>query len=134
MKSNTPTLKSVLLVDDDHSNNFINKIFIDQLGLGVKVSTALNGLEALDHLRHSFEGPCLLVLDIKMPVMDGWEFLEAYHTSIPQVIKDDIVIVMITVSTDHEDMEKAKKNPYVVQYIQKPLSDLKFQRLIKKYF
>ncbi|WP_430908018.1 response regulator [Maribacter sp. 2-571] len=134
MKTTTPNLRSILLVDDDHANNFINSIFINQLGLDVKVNIALNGEEALRFINDSFVGPCLLILDIHMPVMDGWGFLKRYESSIPQEIKDKIVIVMITVSTDETDKAKAKKNPYVSRYMQKPLSDLKFQRLIKKYF
>ncbi len=100
----------------------------------LKVNIALNGLEALTYLRDSFEGPCLIILDIFMPVMDGWEFLEDYDKTIPKEIKDQVVIVMITMSSDQNNVVLARKNPYVAQYLQKPLSDLKFKKLIKKYF
>ncbi len=134
MKSKNAKLRSILLVDDDHSNNFINQIFIGQLGLDVTVDIALDGVEALQHLRNSFNGPCLLILDLQMPNMDGWAFLDAYDETIPKKIKDQVVIVVITISAEQSDKVKARKSPYVLQFIQKPLSDLKFQRLIKKHF
>ena len=127
-------LKSILLVDDDHSNNFLNKIFISQLDLDVEVDIALNGMEALDHIENSMIAPCLLLLDLRMPVMDGWEFLEAFDKKFPQEIKDQIVIVIISISGDKVDTSKARKNPHVQHYVTKPLSDLKFKKLIKKFF
>jgi len=127
-------LKSVLLVDDDHANNFLNKIFIGQLNLDVEVDIALNGREALDHIQSEFIGPCLLILDLRMPIMNGWEFLDAYDQEIPQALKDQIVIVVITISGDKADASKARRNKHVQHYVQKPLSDLKFKKLIKKYF
>lgn len=134
MKTKSAKLRSILLVDDDHSNNFINQIFIGQLGLDVAVDIALDGEEALQHLQNSFKGPCLLILDLQMPNMDGWAFLDAYDEKIPKKIKDQVVIVVITISTEQSDKVKARKSPYVLQFIQKPLSDIKFQRLIKKHF
>ncbi len=134
LNSKTSTLHSILLIDDDHSNNFINTIFINQLGLEIDVNTALNGLEGIQFLKDSFAGPCLIILDIQMPVMDGWAFLDAYDKEIPKEVKEQITIVMITASTDEIDKAKARKNPHVTRFMQKPLSDLKFQRLIKKYF
>jgi len=127
-------LKSILLVDDDHSNNFLNNIFISQLNMDVEVDITLNGKEAMEHIQSSLIVPCLLVLDIQMPIMNGWEFLEAYHEQVPQEVKDQIIIVMITISGDKEDASKARKNPYVRKFVQKPLSDLKFKKLIKNFY
>ncbi|WP_175416204.1 response regulator [Aggregatimonas sangjinii] len=134
MKPKPPALQSILLVDDDHSNNFLNKIFINQLNLDVTVDIALNGEEALAHISDKVTTPCLVILDLQMPVMDGWEFLEAFHQSVPKKIKDLITIVVISVSGEKADVSKARKNPYVKHFIQKPVSDLKFRRLIQKYF
>ena len=134
MNNKANQLKSILLVDDDHSNNFLNKIFIGQLNLDVEVDIALNGQEALHHIQDEFIGPCLLVLDLKMPILNGWEFLEAYEELIPDEIKEQIVIVVITISSDKADASKARKSPHIQQYVQKPLSDLKFKKLIEKFF
>ena len=132
METKTPKLKSILLVDDDHSNNFLNKIFISQLHLDAEVSIALNGKEALDHIQNKLVTPCLLILDLQMPVMDGWEFLDAYHEEIPQKVKDQIVIHIITISDDKVDASRARKNPYIKRLVQKPVTDLKFKKLVKK--
>ena len=66
--------------------------------------------------------------------MDGWDFLEDYAKTVPQEIKDQVVIVIITISSDQNNIVTARNNPYVAQYVQKPLSDLKFKKLIRKYF
>ncbi len=139
---NSTKLNSILLVDDDSVNNFLNKIFIEKLDLNVEVNTALNGKEALGILGNKgpYKGddpigsPCLLILDIKMPVMNGWEFLEAYDKEFSEKEKDNVVIVMITISDDEKDEIQAKNNPYVKEFIQKPLSDVKFADLIHKHF
>lgn len=134
LEANTPALQSILLVDDDHSNNFLNKIFISQLNLNVRVDIAMNGEEALAYISDKLSAPCLVILDLQMPVMDGWQFLEAFHQSIPQNIKDLITVVIISVSSEKTDLSKARKNPYVKHFIQKPVSDLKFKKLIQKFF
>ena len=134
MNTKSNHLKSILLVDDDHATNFLNKIFIEQLELDVEVDIALNGKEALDHIENSFIGPCLLILDLRMPVMNGWEFLEAFEKNFTEEIKKQIVIVVITVSGDKSDISKARKSKYIQYFVQKPLSDLKFKKLIKRFF
>jgi len=133
LQTKSKRLKSILLVDDDQANNFLNKIFIDHLQLDIEVDIALNGKEAITHINTSLIAPCLLILDLSMPVMDGWAFLEVYDT-FAQKIKDSVVIVILTISTEQEAQAKAKKNPNVVEFIQKPLSDVKFSNLIKRHF
>ena len=99
----TSKLKSILLVDDDESTHFLNKIFISKLDLEIDVGVALNGNEALDIIanRGPFNGddlfllPCLLILDIRMPQMDGWQFLESYEKEFGKDITDNITIVMV---------------------------------------
>ena len=108
----------------------------------IDVGVALNGNEALDIIanRGPFNGddlfllPCLLILDIRMPEMDGWQFLESYEKQFGKDITDNITIVMVTISEDEQDMVKASNNPHIKEFIQKPLSDIKFQNLIGKYF
>ncbi|MEH6681149.1 MAG: response regulator [Sediminicola sp.] len=135
-------INSVLLVDDDEASIFLNKIFIRKLGLDAKVYTALNGREALDFLdevsitlkgEDSF-GPCLLILDINMPILDGWGFLDAYAQRFSEEMKEHIVIVMITVSEDERDLIRASNNPMIKEYLQKPLSDEHLLMIMQRYF
>jgi len=136
---NSLLLKSILFVDDDEISNLFNKIFIKKLNLEVEVNFALNGKEVIDMLK-SAEGdptiliPCLIFLDIKMPIMNGWQFLEAYETDVSQEIRDKIAIVMLTTSEDEGDKVKAMKNPTVKAYLQKPLAEESILDLIGKYF
>ena len=139
---NFPHLSSILIVDDDEISNLFNKIFIGKLGLDVEVEFASNGKEALDRLNlttisgknEPIQLPCLLLLDVKMPVMNGWEFLKAYEESVSNVIRDEVVIVMLTTSKDEGDVIAAMNNPNVKKFLQKPLSEGKFKQLIDTHF
>lgn len=136
---NSPSLSSILFVDDDEISNLINKIFIGKLNLNVKVDFVLNGKEALDELAPAKDiptiiTPCLLLLDIKMPIMDGWEFIAAYEEQVSPEIRNQVVIVMLTTSRDERDMVKAMNNSNIKEIIEKPLSEMAMTRLIDKYF
>lgn len=130
-------VKSILLVDDDESTNFINSVFIKKLDIDVDVYKALNGAEALEILEESIGDhdffPCLIILDINMPVMNGWTFLDNYKKLSPS-IKNNCVIVMTTVSEDEKDLIRANKNQDIKEYFQKPMSDEKFSTLLNEYF
>lgn len=131
------SVKSILLVDDDESTNFINSIFIKNLDIDVDVYKTLNGAEALEILNSSELDedffPCLIILDINMPIMTGWSFLEHFKKLSPK-LKEQCVIVMTTVSEDEKDIIRASKNEDVKKYHQKPMSDEKFSQLISEYF
>lgn len=129
-------LKTVLLVDDDDTTNFLNKFFLNQLDANCEVNIALNGKEAIEFLLLNAEDitPCLLVLDTNMPVMNGWEFLDTFEEKIDEQIRKKIVIVMLTAVDTDEVVAKAIQNPNVSDTAQKPLSDLIFRNLINKHF
>lgn len=133
------SLNSILLVDDDEISHLFNKIFIGKLNLNVDIDFALNGKEALDMLAPNASKsmillPCLLLLDVKMPVMDGWEFLNAYSEQVSSEIQEKITIVMLTTSTDESDLLKVIDTPLVKEYINKPLSERDIRKLIRTYF
>jgi len=99
-------LNSVLLIDDDMATNFISKMIIKKAGITDHIETVLNGKQALDYLTNSgqyqkedniFPQPMLILLDINMPVMDGWEFAEAFE-KLDENQKGHIIIVMLTSS------------------------------------
>ncbi|PCJ94841.1 MAG: response regulator [Flavobacteriaceae bacterium] len=134
--------KSVLLIDDDKTTNFINQLFVKQIGYDLKVNVVLNGSEAIDLLRDdeflynkdSPMTPCLILLDTNMPIMDGWDFLTAYEEKISQDVKDKVVIVMVSASCNQDEIAKALSNVNVKCCTEKPLSDLKIKELIDNYF
>ena len=129
-------LKSVLLVDDDDTTNFLNRFFLNQLDTNIKVLVAKNGQEALDLIAVEAETitPCLVVLDTNMPIMDGWEFLKVYGKKVPEELKKKFNIVMLPPTNTEEYKAKVLANPNVVDVMDKPMSDIKFRLLITKYF
>ncbi len=127
------------MVDDDNTTNFLNTFFIKQVDDTLEVNTSSNGQEALDFLDLHGNGtdtitPCLLILDTNMPVMDGWEFLNAFGKRFSSEFRKKITVVMLTAMDTENAIEKAMTDPSVSDTAQKPLSDLKFEMLIKKHF
>ncbi len=126
------TLQSVLLVDDDKITNFINQRLIQKLSIAKTVTVVNNGKEAVDFFRQSADAlPDLILLDINMPVMDGFEFVEHFKK---MNIDKKIVIVMLTTSSNEKDIDKISKSPEIAGYINKPLTDQKLTDSIKSYF
>lgn len=131
-------LDSVLIVDDDKTTIFLDKIFLNNLLPDLEVNTAENGEEGLDflraHLNDAAFGNCLLVLDIEMPVMNGWQFLEAYEKEFSQEQKDKILLIVLSIHSNDEVKKRAMSYPSVKECLLKPLSDERFRELINKYY
>ncbi len=136
--SNLDRLNSILLVDDDEASNFLHSIFINKLDLDVTVNTSLNGQEALDFIlgkgQNALELPCMVMLDLRMPIMDGWQFMKSYEEQVPKKLKEQITIVLVTISDNQEDKDRAITNEHIADFSQKPLSDETFKKLIQKHF
>ncbi|WP_036154761.1 response regulator [Maribacter forsetii] len=136
--NNLDRLNTILLVDDDDASNFLHSIFINKLDMDVNINSALNGQEAIDFIlgkgQEQLELPCMVMLDLRMPVMDGWQFMDAYDALVPKKLKDQITIVLVTISDNKEDKERAADDKYVADFAQKPLSDETFKALIQKHY
>jgi CheY-like chemotaxis protein len=123
-------MKRVLLVDDDPTCNFICTKFLETLGTPIESSVALNGQQALDLLmdyrRHPL--PDVILLDLNMPIMGGFEFLTAFkELRIPGQSK--VQIVILSSSDDPVDIKKAGEMG-IHHYITKPISLDKLERVI----
>lgn len=118
-------LNLILLVDDDQHDNFFHKIVIEKAKITHDIQIAKNGLEAIEFLKsastNKFPTPDLIFLDINMPKMNGWEFIEAYE-QLEKEQQAKIVIVMLTTSLNPEEKEKAEKSPMVNDFRSKPLT------------
>lgn len=126
--------KRVLLVDDDKICNFITEATLNRLGIAKEIHSALNGKEALDLLNDYFTGdraiPDIILLDLNMPIMDGFQFIEAFkRLDYPK--KDKVLIVVLTSSENPEDIIKAKKMG-VDHYLTKPLNEAKLLAVLKE--
>ncbi|GGF22553.1 response regulator [Hymenobacter cavernae] len=130
-------LPSVLLVDDDATTNYLNKLLLTRLQVAEHLLVATNGREALATLTQvctpvSTSCPALILLDLNMPVMNGLEFLEAYqHLPLPQ--QRAIVIVLLTTSVNPRDLERARQLP-IAGTLTKPLTQEKIQALLQEHF
>ena len=118
-----PQLSSILLVDDDTTTNYLNQTLIKRLGVAEYLHIAENGAEALQTLPQnckplSVSCPNLILLDMKMPVMNGIEFLEAY-AQLPLARQQSVVIVMLTTSLLPSDLARVQQLP-VAGVLNKP--------------
>ena len=122
----------ILIIDDDEINNFIAARLIDKIPVKTLVSTRLNGLEGLNYIKTNLNDaeklPDIIFLDINMPVMNGWEFLDEYEQIKPQLGKE-ICINMLSSSVYNDDIEKAKTYHTVNKFISKPLTVEKIKEL-----
>ncbi|WP_339921915.1 response regulator [uncultured Cyclobacterium sp.] len=125
----------ILLIDDDEPTNFLHKIIIEDSGVADKVVAVQSGYEALEYLELKENGkypqPDLIFLDINMPAMNGWEFLEEYN-KLDEGIKGKIVVVMLTTSINPDDKKKALNKGYINGFLSKPLSKDMLEKLIEK--
>ena len=113
-------LKRILLIDDDVNTNFYNRILFEQAKVSDDILEFQNAKEGLDYLKNENE-VSLILLDINMPIMNGWQFLEAYD-QLDEKQKEAIIVVMLTSSINIDDQEKASKYHSVKKFIRKPIS------------
>ncbi|HOY48884.1 MAG TPA: response regulator [Flavobacteriales bacterium] len=110
----------IFLIDDDGITNMLNQYFFEEHFRDVTISAYTDPEDALDFLMNSKEQPNYIFLDINMPVMDGWEFLENYEKrKIDKEHKPDIYL--LSSSVDPADFNRAKTKCYVKGFISKPL-------------
>lgn len=119
-------INEIFLIDDDGLVNFLNQEIIKDAYPEKNVRSFESAADAIETLKKLADTPnaCLpqlILLDINMPVMDGWEFLEAF-VHLPKTVLDDCKVVMHTSSIDPRDVEKAKTFNSVSDYITKPLT------------
>lgn len=124
---------NILLVDDDEINNFISIKLIKKTVLNTEIASCLNGKFAIDQLlsRNIGDLPDIIFLDINMPIMNGWEFLDEFER-----LRIDphrkIKIFIISSSVFSNDINKAKSYPSVVDFISKPLDMEKISEVFER--
>lgn len=117
----------VLCIDDDNTTLTICKLVIAKAGFAKEVITAMNGKEGIDffekHAGDTDSGalPDIVFLDLNMPVMNGWDFLEEYAAQYADKLPD-IKIVILSSTVNPEDFRKAAQLSIVTDFISKPIS------------
>ncbi|WP_103071327.1 response regulator [Aquimarina sediminis] len=131
-------LNMIMLVDDDSNTNLYNEYIINRLDIFKNIKIFQNGKRALEFLitqddNGKFPQPEIIFLDINMPVMNGWEFLDEYK-ELTKEQQAQILIAMLTSSMNTEDSQKALSSGVVKEYIHKPLIEERIKEIIDKYF
>ncbi len=122
-----------MLIDDNEIDLKINSRIISLTGLFNQVESCNSGQEALSSLRKNVNSPDKLphfiLLDIQMPDMDGFGFLEAYN-NLPKHVIDHCVVIMLSSTLDFGDIQRAEANVHVVKLLKKPLNPEELKELI----
>ena len=139
-------VRKVLCVDDDTISLTISQLLLKKTGFSTEVDTAIDGSEAIEYFEDLFandpnpveNAPELILLDINMPVMNGWEFLQEYTPRFLDKLSNTRIVILSS-TIDPEDFALAKQYPVVVQFISKPLSienleELRAHPLMQPYF
>jgi len=132
MKNSTPI---IALVDDDKIFQLTASRTIMSANLTDRILQFENGEEALEFLKlnaaDSDSLPDYIFLDINMPFVDGWMFLDDY-AHLKENLKKEIRIYMVSSSIDPRDIDRAKRNQFVNEYVIKPVSREKFVELLSR--
>lgn len=125
-------MKTILLIDDNEVEHFLNKEVVKSFDPSIEILTAYDGVEALEMLKAGGHKPDAILLDINMPRMNGHEFLDAYAREFG--VENRVpVIVMLTTSAQDIDKEKTSVYKCVKDYFIKPLSPEYLEHLKKIY-
>jgi len=135
-------LKCVLLIDDDEPTNFMSNMILEEADCTNHIQIVQSAKKALDYLsspidlhneQTSHPYPELIFLDINMPAMNGWEFLERY-SQLKQNDAQRPIIIMLTTSINPDDQLKAEKTPWIDGFENKPLTSKMVEKVMAKYF
>ncbi|TRX02805.1 response regulator [Flavobacterium gawalongense] len=133
-------LDQILCVDDDPITLMLCKKVIIKASFSNEIITSQNGEEALDYfnkLKHTNseselkKHPQLIFLDLNMPVMGGWEFLDIFNTDDYSEF-NTIKVVVLSSTIDPEDLEKARSYPMVIDFLSKPITTSMLEYLKNK--
>jgi CheY-like chemotaxis protein len=125
-------------MDDVVPTNFLNRMVIEEVDCASRVEVMQSARDALKYLTNTtpegtYPRPDLVFLDINMPAMDGWEFIEKYN-QLPEDQKAKIIVVMLTTSFNPEDELKARKISGVSGFKNKPLTPEILMQILQKHF
>jgi CheY-like chemotaxis protein len=130
-------IRQVIVIDDDPINNIIFQKLSEISDFASDILTFISAVDGLDYLQ-KLEGeqqspPDIIFLDIRMPIVSGWEFLERLEKINQNGYFSDLSVYMLTSSSEQSDINKAKNFRMVTDYIVKPLSTETLARIKEKH-
>lgn len=121
-------LERIILVDDDTTTNFYNELILSKIGVSKNIEVFQNGKNALEYLKKGNKVD-LILLDINMPIMNGWQFIEEYE-KLDTELQSSIIVVMLTASVNINDMKEAERHRQIKKYINKPITKEVLQEIL----
>lgn len=121
-------LERVLCVDDDPITLMLCKKVIQKSNFSKEIDTATNGEDALTYFNNLINSdntgnlPQLIFLDLNMPVMNGWEFLDIFSKKEYVAHFSDTKVVVLSSTIDPHDIDKSKEYPMVIEFLSKPIT------------
>ncbi|GHN00811.1 response regulator [Cytophagales bacterium WSM2-2] len=130
-------LKCIMLIDDNADDNFYHERVIKKCNAADKVIAMQDASVALEFLKSvknsSVDHPDLIFLDINMPGMNGWEFLEEYR-KLPKELQSQVIVIMLTTSDNPDDKAKALDLNIAADFKAKPLSKEMLEEIVNSHF
>jgi CheY-like chemotaxis protein len=115
------SFKTCLLIDDNYIDNFVTRKILEGSNFAETIVVVRTATEAINSLRDGLVKPDVIFVDVRMPMMGGFEFLDEYE-KIDLDNKKDIKIYMLSSSLDPTDMKKSSDNKHITQFIHNPLT------------
>jgi CheY-like chemotaxis protein len=116
----TAPFKTCLLIDDNYIDNFITRRVLESSNFAENIIVRQSPMEAIESLKSGSVNPDVIFLDIRMPMMSGFEFLHEFDGL--DIARKGIKIYMLSSSLDPTDMKQSSDNKYITQFIHKPLT------------
>ena len=125
----------VCVIDDDNIYQYTAKVILESTGLIKEIRSFYDGKSAINYFRGEAmqdkdKLPDVIFLDINMPEMNGWEFLDEYNTLLPRLPKP-ITVYMVSSSVNSSDMQRSRSYGSVADYLVKPVNRTTYQQLIE---
>jgi CheY-like chemotaxis protein len=112
--------KTCLLIDDNYIDNFVTRKILENSNFAENIVVVRSATEAIESLKKGTVKPDVIFLDIRMPIMSGFEFLDEFDKI--EIDKEHIKVFMLSSSLDPIDFKKSSSNKYISQFILKPLT------------